>query len=332
MIASGCACACCRFQYSRTMCYYSIQMGAMTAGEHAYRSIHTQRLKMKLGSNCLWLGRQNANAEAAYSSYLDGVSLNFVASADEAEFILLQGTDNIGNGSERVQTLSYDYEASGEVKNELHDLLTLAARCRLPMHCLNPDRVAVKPNGMLHFMQGSLAAHYQRYLDAELGNDGKDLISLYGKPTKEAFAHCLAEFKKSGIPSERVVMIGDSLEHDIMGAANGGIDSVLVAATGIHKFSVMTTSYTVYAWSAAIVSVLSAGLGLQASKKTRGLPGLAVISFAGICIALASVSLLGMPEEDPVSPLTRKIDTCKLRRLCNKFHAHPNYVLKQFKW
>jgi len=250
---------------------------------------------------------------------------------EEAEFILLQGTDNIGNGSEGVYQLSYDYEACGEVKLELHDLLTSAARCRLPMHCLNPDRVAVKPDGKLQFMQGSLAAHYKRYLEKE-GQDSKGYITIYGKPTKAAYDYCLSEFKKCGISRDRVLMIGDSLEHDIMGAENGGIDSLLIVATGVHKFSTMACSNVVKAWSATIYAV-SAGLAMLSMRQRKSLVGLTVSILASACTAVASMSLFGIPEDkDPIPPESRVMSTSKLRKLCDRFRSRPTFVAKLFEW
>ena len=54
-----------------------------------------------------------------------------------------------------------------------------------------------------------------------------------GKPSVEIYKKTfdkLANIKKS-----RILAIGDSLFHDIRGAVNFGIDSLLITSTGIHS-------------------------------------------------------------------------------------------------
>ena len=55
---------------------------------------------------------------------------------------------------------------------------------------------------------------------------------ILGKPSKEIYEESckkIEDFNKS-----KIVAIGDSLGHDILGANNFNIDSVLIS-TGIHK-------------------------------------------------------------------------------------------------
>ena len=54
---------------------------------------------------------------------------------------------------------------------------------------------------------------------------GKPSIEIYKKTFEK-----LANIKKS-----RILAIGDSLFHDIRGAVNFGVDSLLITSTGIHS-------------------------------------------------------------------------------------------------
>ena len=54
----------------------------------------------------------------------------------------------------------------------------------------------------------------------------------FGKPSKEIYLGKLQKFDQIDI--SRIVAVGDSLDHDILGASNFGVDSVLITS-GIHK-------------------------------------------------------------------------------------------------
>ena len=62
------------------------------------------------------------------------------------------------------------------------------------------------------------------------------LVYKYGKPFNEAYDFCFDYLKSlnSDININDILCIGDSLETDITGANNFGIDSLLIA-NGIHK-------------------------------------------------------------------------------------------------
>ncbi|KAG3107174.1 hypothetical protein PI125_g12989 [Phytophthora idaei] len=56
-------------------------------------------------------------------------------------------------------------------------------------------------------------------------------VVYFGKPTKEHFEVCLQLANVTD--KSKVVHIGDSLHHDIQGATNVGVDSILIAG-GVH--------------------------------------------------------------------------------------------------
>ena len=122
----------------------------------------------------------------------------------DADWILNAGPD------QALETVA-DYEP----------ILHAGVRRRLPMMCANPDRI-VHHGAETHVCAGALADRY-----AELGG----YVHAIGKPHGAVFARCLALFPE--IAADRVIMVGDNLETDIMGANRAGIASLLIAA-GVH--------------------------------------------------------------------------------------------------
>ncbi len=99
-------------------------------------------------------------------------------------------------------------------------LLPAAAR-GVPCYCTNPDRHKLARGGGTAPGAGSIALIYQ-----DLGGS----VRWFGKPHPAIYRHALTLL--SPLPEGRVVCIGDSLEHDIRGAAGAGLASCLVR-TGI---------------------------------------------------------------------------------------------------
>lgn len=57
-------------------------------------------------------------------------------------------------------------------------------------------------------------------------------VVLFGKP---GAAHFAAALQAAGVSDPtRALHVGDSLAHDILGAATAGLDSLFVVETGIH--------------------------------------------------------------------------------------------------
>lgn len=129
---------------------------------------------------------------------------SFVTKLDEADFILLSGwSDAMG-----WQT----YEP----------IFAAAARKGLPMVCSNADTVGFF-EGKMEEGPGAIAARFSR-----MGGS----VTLFGKPDKLFFEACLARLGKPD--KRRSIVIGDSYATDICGAANAGIDSMLIAM-GLHR-------------------------------------------------------------------------------------------------
>ncbi|MCE2992290.1 MAG: TIGR01459 family HAD-type hydrolase [Candidatus Jidaibacter sp.] len=101
------------------------------------------------------------------------------------------------------------------------EIFKQAITFKLPMLCINPDKTVIHA-GARNYCQGQFASLYEA-----LG--GK--VFYFGKPYVEIYEYL---FKKHGLTKDKAIMIGDSLDTDIRGANNFGIDSALLL-TGIYK-------------------------------------------------------------------------------------------------
>ncbi|MGY6548956.1 MAG: TIGR01459 family HAD-type hydrolase [Roseinatronobacter sp.] len=101
------------------------------------------------------------------------------------------------------------------------DLLDTARARKLPVLCTNPDRRSPRAGGQQVVAPGTLAhAHAARAGD----------VRFYGKPHLPVFR---AVQTALGRAPEQVLMVGDSLEHDIAGARAAGWKTVLIEG-GLH--------------------------------------------------------------------------------------------------
>jgi HAD superfamily hydrolase (TIGR01459 family) len=100
--------------------------------------------------------------------------------------------------------------------------LQAAARAGVPAICVNPDFTMIR-DGELVPAPGAIARIYE-----ELGGR----VDYVGKPHRAFFRHALAFAGNDA--GARVVMIGDSPEHDVCGGKAMGLSTLLVR-TGIHR-------------------------------------------------------------------------------------------------
>ena len=131
---------------------------------------------------------------------------NFVSNINEANFIL--GCTPFEN------TEPIDYIPT------LKDALDM----NLVMFCANPDFVTIEKNNDKNiYCMGTIADLYDHM-------GGK--VIILGKPSKEIYKESCKKIED--LNKSKIIAIGDSLDHDILGANNFNIDSVLIS-TGIHK-------------------------------------------------------------------------------------------------
>jgi HAD superfamily hydrolase (TIGR01459 family) len=171
-----------------------------SSGEEAWQHLvrRSDPFYRELGRRCLHIGSERD------LEMREGLDLDFVDAPDAADFILNTGP------------------AGWEDTIEDYRPLLSAARARdLPMVCANPDLVVMR-GPTLHICAGALAEAYEAM-------GGR--VRWHGKPYGSVYDSCLDLLGRAD--RRRVLAIGDSLRTDIAGAANAGIDSLLIAG-GIH--------------------------------------------------------------------------------------------------
>lgn len=137
-------------------------------------------------------------------SLMEGLEVERVVRPEDAEFLIVIGID-----SPRLNVADYEPQ------------LAAGAARRLPMICANPDIVRPSPEGVVD-APGALAQRYE-----QLGGE----VFYHGKPYPAIYGACLEAL--AGCERARVIAIGDSIEHDILGASRAGLKSALVTS-GIH--------------------------------------------------------------------------------------------------
>jgi HAD superfamily hydrolase (TIGR01459 family) len=169
----------------------------VTSGDVAFEILSRPENVIAKGARCLTI------SSGGDSNLADRLGLRSVETASAAEIVIV-------SGSEAEQISMEHYQA----------LLRPAAQNGIPCYCTNPD-IHKLHNGALAPGAGSIAKLYEKM--------GGSVIWL-GKPYPDIYKHAL---RLAGVTdTRRVVCIGDSIEHDILGAKSVGLDSVLVR-TGI---------------------------------------------------------------------------------------------------
>lgn len=172
----------------------------VTSGEATWRALadRTNPFFRDLGRRCILWSR------AGDRSLVEELDLDVVERAEDADFLLLGGTEDRA----RLE--------------DFRDALEDAALRDLPMICANPDIVAVQANGMFGMAPGAVARHYE-------GLGGR--VFYAGKPHRPIYQLALEALGNPAPGS--IVAIGDSVEHDIAGAVGIALDTALIMS-GIH--------------------------------------------------------------------------------------------------
>jgi HAD superfamily hydrolase (TIGR01459 family) len=189
--------------------------GVITSGEVTHRALSER-------ATPFWAARRRClhftwGARGAIS--LDGLGLEVVQDHTEADCIIAHGTEALGG----------DVSGAAAEAVPLDRLRALLEACAarsteigvpIPMVVANPDVVTVH-GAELRTMPGTLARWY-----AEAGGE----VHLMGKPAAIIYEGAL---EMLDLPAREIIAIGDSLEHDIAGAAAAGVNSLFIAG-GIH--------------------------------------------------------------------------------------------------
>ncbi len=174
--------------------------GVLSSGEVAWQGLRDRNSVpfTQVGRRCFLISRDGDR------EVVGGLDLELVE-LEAADFIMLAGLDD-------------DQSDFGAWR----DRLAPAAARKLMMFCANPDITMFGAAGLLPG-PGALAEAY-----ADLGG----AVAYIGKPHRLIFE---AALHRLGNPDpDRVLMIGDSLDHDILGGRGVGILTLLVTS-GIHR-------------------------------------------------------------------------------------------------
>ncbi len=137
-------------------------------------------------------------------SWATGLDVRFTQSLAEADAVLLMGLPDATDHPEERETLANALQAGKRVI------------------CSNPDHASPRANGKHVESPGALAHAYHKA--------GGEVV-FYGKPHRPIFDTLFAHV--SATDPTRVLMVGDSPEHDIAGAESAGWDSLFISG-GLH--------------------------------------------------------------------------------------------------
>lgn len=172
----------------------------LSSGEVAWQSLRRQ-LGTGAELRCLLIARDGDR------SAVEGLPLSLVETGDQADIVLLSASEG-----DRFDLDHY--------RRRLQPAAARGARCL----CTNPDKIMLTSVGP-RFGAGRIAELY-----AELGGD----VTWIGKPFPEIYAAALDMLGKPD--PARVVCVGDSIEHDIVGGQGAGLRTALVM-TGVLEAS-----------------------------------------------------------------------------------------------
>jgi HAD superfamily hydrolase (TIGR01459 family) len=143
-----------------------------------------------------------ANANDPLLSEIDGSETTDIADAD---YILVTGFRSRNN----------------DTPERYADVFDAAIARNLPLVCANPDRMSSHGDRIV-YRAGAVAEAYER-------RGGP--VRYHGKP--DAGIYRLGFAHMGGVDPKRVLMVGDNLATDIVGAHNAGLDALWIAG-GLH--------------------------------------------------------------------------------------------------
>lgn len=173
----------------------------VTSGETTFEVVEARDMPPldRLGKRCYLITRDGDR------SVLLGTDTVLVEDVEDADFILLSGVDSPMLSEE-------DY----------YPALEEGARRGVLAICSNPDLYAPTDVGLV-FAPGLLAVKYE-----EMGGR----VFYVGKPHEPVYRACLRALR--AVDRSRIIAIGDSLDHDVKGAAGMGLASGFVLG-GLHQ-------------------------------------------------------------------------------------------------
>ncbi len=172
------------------------------------------------GCNCIVLGTDDSRA---YVREAGGVPVDF---ADDSAQVIVAADDD---GYPMLRAL-----------NDVATVILHRLEKALPTHYVmpNPDVIYPRAGGAVGVCSGAIAALLESVARVRDPSGSVHFIPL-GKPHRPIFDAAIRRF--SGRDRRRMVMVGDQLGADILGANRAGLDSVFIQ-TGIGRISEIPAS------------------------------------------------------------------------------------------
>lgn len=170
----------------------------VTSGDVAFSVIESQYINQGM-RRCLLIARDGDE------SAVSGLDIEIVDNAEQCEFVVISASE-------------------GDRYSEHHyqDLLKQAAKQQAPCLCTNPDKLMLTRDG-LKFGAGRIAELYE-----QMGGT----VAWIGKPYQRIYDEAIHHLPN--IHHQRILCIGDSIEHDIAGGSNAGLKTLFIR-DGIHQ-------------------------------------------------------------------------------------------------
>ena len=160
-----------------------------TSGEVLWNDINSGRIA---GKTFMAIERTAGDA----SQWAEGLAISLTDEIEHADAILLMGLPD------DTELAEWDY------------FLDRALTRNLTVVCSNPDLCSPRAGGRSVVSPGALAKSFEKQ---------GGTVLFYGKPYRSVFSSL-----EGALGIDRLLMVGDSLDHDIAGAHGAGWDSVLV--------------------------------------------------------------------------------------------------------
>jgi len=181
----------------------------LTSGEVAKHLLLKEPLPFPTPRETYWLFGSIHPRFGSHHQLFEGTKYREVGNLDDADFIYISIPHIEG----------IDQEDSEIFRDKVQGINT-----RIPVLCVNPDRVAMEgfpPRPVVR--QGSIA---QMFAEEQFP------VYLIGKPSTTIYDAALQKFPQN-IQKNKILMIGDTPETDIRGAHGAGLDAALVTKTGV---------------------------------------------------------------------------------------------------
>jgi HAD superfamily hydrolase (TIGR01459 family) len=170
----------------------------MTSGEAMWLNVQSGAI----GEDVFFpIERQPGDA----AHWADGLSIQLADDVRQAQAVLLMGLPD------------------GASVESWQGVLDTVLDRNLTVYCTNPDKASPRAGGQSVTSPGALAAAYE-------GQGGR--VVYFGKPHRPIF-DTLAQ--TLNLLPQQMLMVGDSLEHDIAGAHHAGWDSLFIRGGLYHR-------------------------------------------------------------------------------------------------